>query len=162
MKTFNSNKVIFVIITFFAISGLIYAYPPDNAAVLYYKAATFYEPDGKISKMLNDLRSGNIEPNEAIRNYVNENRFVIDTVLDAAEVKNCDWGIDYSQGFETKIPQLASFRNIAYLIDADAIILSKDGNYKAALERCMSLSKMARHINDRVLVSYLVGIAIQG
>jgi hypothetical protein len=26
----------------------------------------------------------------------------------------------------------------------------------------MSLSKMARHINDRVLVSYLVGIAIQG
>ncbi len=162
MKTSKSNRLIFCTTAFFLMMSFAYAYPPDNAAVLYYKAAMLYEPDAKISNMLSDLRSGRIEPNEAIRKYVNDNRFIIDTVLDAAEVKNCDWGIDYSQGMGTKLPPLASFRKISFLITADAKILNADGDYKAALERCMSLSKMARHINDRVLVSYLVGIAIQG
>ncbi len=162
MKASNNHKLILVTIAFLLTVIFAYSYPPDNAAVLYYKAATLYEADGKMSNMLSDLRSGRIEPNETIRNYINENRFVIETVLDAAELKNCDWGIDYSRGMEAKLPPLASFRNIAFLIAADAKILAEDGDYKTAMNRCMSLCKMARHTNDRVFVNYLVGIAIQG
>jgi len=53
-------------------------------------------------------------------------------------------------------------RKLSRLVVADAKILATDGDYEAAISHCMSLYRMARHINDRVFISYLVGIAING
>lgn len=143
-------------------AACVYSYPPDNAAVLYYKAAVLYEVDSNMADMLADLQKGEIELNDKIREFVKKNRLIINTVLDASEVKNCDWGMDFSQGFEMEMPPLASMKKLARLVRADAEILAIEGDYEAAISRCMSLYKMARHINDRVYISYLVGIAING
>jgi hypothetical protein len=165
MKIFKNYKLILSAIVFFLSSASVYSYPPDNAAIFYYKTAILYAPDEKIEKMLEDFSKETADFSKAnvdkIREFVNENRSIIDTVLDAAEIKNCDWGVNYSQGPATKIPQVCA-RKLAYLVLADAKILAKDGNYETALSRCMSLYKIARHINDRIIVTHLLGIAVNG
>ncbi len=160
MKTSKNHKLILSVLVFFLTTACVYAYPPDNAAVLYYKAAMTYEVDSEMADMLRYFRKGKIELNDQIREFVKKNRFRINTILDASEVKNCDWGRDFTRGFEAEIPQVASMRKLARLVTADAKILAADGDYEAALSRCMSLYKMARHANDRDFLCYLVGVAI--
>jgi hypothetical protein len=82
-------------------------------------------------------------------------------VLDASEVKNCDWGIDYSQGPDTLMPPFYQFRRLSYLTFADARILARRGEYKAGFRRCVSIYKMSRHVNERLLIiGYLVGLGL--
>ena len=134
MKTLR-NILILSAIVFFLTVGCAYSYPPDNAAVLYYKAAMLYEVDSNMADMLADLQKDNFKLNDKIKEFVKKNRLIINTVLDASEVKNCDWGMDYSQGINTLMPSLGNFKKLTYLIIADAKILAKDGNYEAALNR---------------------------
>jgi len=166
MKISNNYKLILSAIVFFLSSASVYSYPPDNAAILYYKAAMLYAPDEKIEKVLDDFSKETADFSKAnidkIREFVSKNRSTIDTLLDAAEIKNCDWGLDYSQGLEMEMPQLGNIRKMVYLVLADAKILAKDGNYETALSRCISLYKIARHINDRIIVAHLLGIAVNG
>lgn len=166
MRTINTNKLTTVALCTALIllisTPLAFAYPPDNAAVLYYKAALLYEVDDEMADMLADLQKGKIELNDKIREFVKKNRLIINTVLDASEVKNCDWGMDFSQGMGMQMPALSSLRKLSRLVVADAKILADNEDYEAAISRCMSLYRMARHVNDRVYISYLVGIAING
>ncbi|MFH1614646.1 MAG: hypothetical protein ABIG61_06150 [Planctomycetota bacterium] len=158
----KNSKLVLAMIVLFLSAPYVYAYPPNNAAVLYYKAAVLYEVDDEMANMLADLQKGEIEVNDKIREFVEKNSSIINTVLDAAEVKDCDWGMDFSQGVAMEMPPLGSMRKIARLIIADAKILAKDGRYGPAIYHCMGLYKMARHINDRIYISYLVGLAING
>ncbi len=163
MKVLKNDNLIFSIILFFLTVPCVYAYPPDNAAVLYYKAAEFYDAaDPEMADMLDDFRDGKIELNDEIRDFVDNNRLIIETVLDASEVKNCDWGMNPSQGLNMLAPPMYNIKKLSQLIATDAKILAEDGHYGPAIHRCMSLYKMARHINDRVLICYLVGIAVTG
>ena len=163
MKTSKNHKIILSVAVFFLAAASVYAYPPDNAAVLYYKASVLYNNvDDELKEMVADFQKGEIELNDEIKMFVKTKRRIINTVLDASEVKNCDWGIDFSQGFAAVMPHLSKMRQLSYLVIADAKILTADEDYETALSRCMNLYKMARHINERTFVSYLVGIAING
>jgi hypothetical protein len=162
MNIFKNSKLVLAAIVLSLSATCAYSYPPDNAAVLYYKAASLYEVDDEMAEMLSDLQKGKIELNDRIREFVKKNRLIINTVLDATEVKNCDWGMDFSQGLDMMFPRLGSFRRLVYLVIADAKILAAEGDYEVALGRCMNLYKMARHLNDRVYINYLVGIAVNG
>lgn len=127
MKTTKNYKIILSAIIFFLTATCVYSYPPDNAAVLYYKAAVLYEVDEEMANMLADLSKDRIEVNDKIREFVKKNHLVINTVLDAAEIKNCDWGIDISQGIETEVPHISKMKRLSRLVIADAKILAKDG-----------------------------------
>ncbi len=162
MKTLNNNKMILLTCILFLSTICAYAYPPDNAAVLYFKTIMSYEVDDEMTDMLDDFRRDKIELNDKIRTFVDENRLTINSVLDASEVKNCDWGLDISQGWNMQMPQLGGMKNLARLIVADAKILAQDGHYELAINNCMSLYRMARHVNDRNLICYLVGTTING
>ena len=163
MKTIKSRKItktVFVVLVLLVSALSAFAYPPDNAAVLYYQACMLYEVESEMNGMLNDLRSGRIEPNEEIKEFLKMNRRVIDFVLDASEIRHCDWGVDYSQGCEALMPPFHKFRRLSYLTFADARVLAQQGDYKTALSRCISLYKMARHVNERLIISYLVAVGI--
>lgn len=160
MKALKGDKLILSAAVFFMMAACAYSYPPDNAAVLYYKAAVLYEVDSEMADMLADLQKGEVEINDKIREFVKKNRLIINTVLDASEVKNCDWGMDFSQGLAMEMPPLESMRKLARLVIADAKISSEAGDYETTISHCMSLYRMARHIDDRVYISHLVGIAI--
>lgn len=165
MKTIESKRTtaaILAAMVLFVSTRSAFAYPPENAAVLYYQACMLYEVDAEMSDMLNDLRRGKIEPNERIREFLKQNQRIINFVLDASEVKDCDWGIDYSQGPDALMPPLSQFRRLSFLTFADAKVLAHGGEYKAAFGRCISIYKMARHINERLIISYLIGIGLSG
>ena len=136
------------------------AYPPDNAAVLYYKACLLYQPDDAMKKMLTDLSKGKIKLNKKIKKYVKSQHNVINSVVTAAHLPDCDWGYDYSQGFALMMPGLSALRNVARLIVADAKILAAQGKYETSLECCLTIKKMARHVSDRPIITHLVGITM--
>ena len=137
------------------------AYPPDNAAVLYYKAfMILQEPSEEVKNMMTDLRGCKVKPNDEIRQYLQDNRHVIELVETAAGVRDCDWGYDISKGFNVLLPELSKIRMTAFLLTAKAQTLAEQGDYKAALDNCLTIHKMARHVGDRMLISYLVGNAM--
>ncbi len=138
------------------------AYPPDNAAVLYYKAFTLYEQPDDIGNALWDYWKGRIESNEKIEKFIEKNRRIIDIVLDGTRIDDCDWGLDYSQGTEVLLPPHHKARDIFALLAAEARAHADKGDYRKALGRCISTYRMARHLNERPIICYLVGIAING
>jgi len=161
MKTIRSRKrakAVFAVLVLLVSGPSLSAYPPDNAAVLYYKAFMLYEPEHQID--LWDYWKGNIESNEKIEEFLKKNRRIIDIVLDATQIDHCDWGLDYSQGTEVLLPPHHKAREIFTLLAADARAQADRGDYRKALGRCMSIYKMARHLNERPIICYIVGTAI--
>jgi hypothetical protein len=139
------------------------AYPPDNAAVLYYKTCLEYQKlDGDLKKELPAVATGKAEPSQAMRKYIKGQADRIKTLADAARIKACDWGYDYSKGFDMVLAPLGDMRTLARIVLADANIRLEDGDWQGGLERCRIAYGMARHVKtDSVLVCNLVGIAIE-
>jgi hypothetical protein len=161
MKTVVRNILIGIVLS--ASAGQAFAYPPDNAAVLYYRAFMLMEePNKAIGKMISDLRKGESVVNEQIRRYVERNRKAINVIVTATDIRSCDWGLDFSEGLELAMPNLAKCRQAAYMLATDAKVLAKQGDYEMALERCVVIHKMSIHVGDDTLVSCLVGVAIKG
>ncbi len=147
----------------FISAGQAFAYPPDNAAVLYYKSFLLLEePNDAMKKMLRDLKDGNTSLNEPIRQYIDKNRKVINEVVTAAEIKNCDWGLDFSEWFDTKIEHLSKCRQMGYVLAADAKIFTEKGDYQTALERCFAIYKMGEHVGNDTVIQGLVSVAMRG
>jgi hypothetical protein len=166
MKTIMKKKLTTTVcITFMMLilSSSVFAYPPDpdNAALVYYQAYITYEKsDDTMEDMVTDLSKGKIEPNERIRKYIENCRSAIDSAVAASEIPNCNWGLRYSKGFEMSLPHLAQMRKLAFIIGAEIRILAADGHYQKALERCLTLHKMSKHMGDETIISFLVAMAI--
>jgi hypothetical protein len=163
MKTIARKKltiVVLVSLITLASTQPAFAYPPDNAAILYYRACLSYQADEEMEGALSDLHKGKIELDDQIREYVEKNRYVINLVLDASEVRNCDWGLDYSDGLAVLAPPLNVLRKLGRLVIADGKILAEEGDYEAALSRCLSVRKMGRHVGEPLIIDYLVGISL--
>ncbi|MHC4643253.1 MAG: hypothetical protein ACYS32_16535, partial [Planctomycetota bacterium] len=163
MKTIKIRiitTVILAVLVLLVSAPSVFAYPPDNAAVLYYKAFMLYESPDNIGPMLWDYWKGNIELNEKIEEHLSRNQRVIKIVLDATRIDNCDWGLDYSQGTAVLLPPLHKARELFALLAAEATMQADRGDYRKALGRCMSIYRMARHLNERPIVCYIVAVAI--
>lgn len=161
MRTINKlTKIACVIVMFLALGPSVFAYPPDNAAVLYYQACLMYQPDKHMWDLLTDCARGDVELTEEIIKHVEEHDQVIEMVVDAAGVPYCDWGMDYSKGLDMPYPALGKMKRLAVLTLVDARMIAEEGDYELALERCLTVYEMARHISDRPLIYWLVGIAI--
>ncbi len=154
-------KGILIGLVLLASAGQAFAYPPDNAAVLYYKSFMLLEePNENLKKMLSDLSKGNIGLNEQIRQYIEKNRKVIKDVVTAAEIRNCDWGLDFSEGYSLMIPHLAKCTQMAYILAADVKVLAEKGDYREALERCLTIHKVGIHVGDDMIIQGLMCIAL--
>jgi len=164
MKTINRNMMRQMICATFILLGptsLVYAYPPDNAAVLYYRACLIYDANDMMTNKVTDFVKGNIGIDKEIKDYVQKNKFAIKYFVDAGDAPNCDWGLDYSEGIELQMPRLAPLRILARIVQAQAKIAADSADYKRALELCLSIHEASPHIADGgVLISHLVGISL--
>lgn len=137
------------------------AYPPDNAAVLYYRAFSLMEHQvGGLDRALRDYAKGKAPLSGQVRQYLDDHQRVIDMINDATQIEHCDWGVDYSKGLETLWPELSRCREGAFLLTAHAMRLSQGGDQTAALKQCLGIHRMARHVDRDALVSRLVSIAM--
>jgi len=133
---------------------------PDNAALLYYQAFLLRpEPDADTSSSIDKVISGG-EPDEKLREYLNlsDCRDTIEIAEAAAQLPQCNWGIQFSQGFGSRLPQLVHFRPLTFLLYADARILATDGDFRAALDRCLTIRRFARHIGDDTTTNYAISV----
>jgi len=164
MKTTNHKtlvKTTCILLITLTSASLVEAYPPDNAAVLYYKAFLILkEPSQEVKEMMADMRHGKIKANDQVRQCLEENRYALEFVETAADVRECDWGHDTSRGLGVLMPELSKVRSTAFMLTANAQILAEEGDYRAALARCLTIHKMARHVSDSLLISYLVSTAL--
>jgi hypothetical protein len=162
-KTKNTKKLILCTAALLLMTASAFAeYPPDNAAVLYYKAFMLYKPDDTMGDMLSDYAMGKTTSNEKLTEFLNKSKTqrIIGAVTDASQIQNCDWGLNLDEGFEMEMPFLGSLRKLTYLILADAKLLAEQGDYKAAFSQCVAVKKMAVHAGDDTLISFLVSVAI--
>jgi hypothetical protein len=140
------------------------ALPPDpnNAALLYYQAfLVIPHPDDRaVTDLVAGVANGTAAPNDAVKEYVKKCGNAIDYAVAASNLPRCDWGLAYSRGFSALMPHLGQARSLARLVLADARILSAEGNYRPALERCLTVYKLAGHLGDNVLISVLVSAAV--
>jgi hypothetical protein len=153
-----------VVLVLFASNALVLALPPDpdNAALLYYQAFLLRkQPDETMKEMLGDLSRGKIPVDKRITEYVESNRRVIELTIAAADIPICDWGLKFSDGWSMEIPYLWEAREIFRLLIADARILAGKADYESAIDRCVSVRKLASHAaEETTLVGYLAGSKI--
>ena len=162
METISSKKLTKMIVGALILLTsieLLVAKAPDNAALLYYQAFMVYqEPENQATlKAMSDLLKGGIQPSEVVSKYLKRNQRAIDLVLTAAEIPDCDWGLDFSQGTSMQMPYLSPHRRVSKIILADARILAAQGHHRMALSRCLTAYKMAAHAGDDMIISFLMG-----
>ncbi|MFB0554498.1 MAG: hypothetical protein ACETWQ_14430 [Phycisphaerae bacterium] len=166
METVNDKKLTtttYVTLMLLVLTSPALAYPPDpdNAALLYYQSyIAFEKADDTMQEMVADLAKGKIEPNEKIKKYIENCRGAIKLAVAAAEIPNCNWGLKYSDGFEMSLAYLPQTRKLAFIIGAEIRILAADGDYQKALNRCLTLHKMSRHMGDDTIISFLVAMSL--
>ncbi len=135
---------------------------PDNAALLYYQALLIHhEPNDAIASAYQDFVAGKTGPADEIRQYVASSRAALDYATLASKVQDCDWGLPYSKGFSMLLSHLSHYRSLGRLIIADARLAAHQGGHETALDRCFQLQRMADHLGDDTLISYLVGLAVR-
>ncbi|MCP3903703.1 MAG: hypothetical protein GY715_08725, partial [Planctomycetes bacterium] len=72
-----------------------------------------------------------------------------------------DFDLDWSQGFELRLPHLGRLRKITRVAQADALVHLADGNGAGAAMRIASIYGLADHFeSDRIMISSLLGRAI--
>ena len=141
-----------------------FALPPDpnNSALLYYQAYLLRPEldESTYLAMYEVLRDG-AEPNEQIRKYLDQRitRKTIEVTEAAARIPRCNWGLRYSQGFGLNLC-LVEPRQLAMLLALDAETLAKDGNYRVALSRCLTIRRLAGHLADHTIHMYAVALSL--
>jgi len=129
---------------------------PDNAALLYYQAFLLRpEPNMATSSQINEVLKG-AEPGREIRIYLGRCLPMIQTAEVASQIPQCAWGIWYGTeaGFGVNSLQIET-RNLVFILAVDARTLAADGHYRAALARCSTIRRLASHIGDETLLTYL-------
>ena len=129
---------------------------PDNAALLYYQAFLLRpEPNMAISSQINQILKG-AEPDRRIRIYLGHCLPMIRVAEVASQIPQCTWGIWYGPETGFGIDSLGvEIRHLRYILAVDARTLAADGHYRAALARCLTIRRLARHVGDETVIAYL-------
>lgn len=156
---------VFITLAVIIVASPVLAIPPDpdNAALLYYQGfLTLAQLSDEARDHIGDVARGETPPDNQVREDIGKCAGAIAFAEAAARVPACNWGMRHSQGFDALMPQMAQMRFLTYVLIADARIRAADGEYKAALERCLMTGTFARHVGDDTLISYLVSRSVRG
>jgi hypothetical protein len=137
---------------------------PDNAALLYYQAFLLRpELDNDTFIHFNSVLRG-AQPDEKVREYLGmvQTRETLRLAAAATQILDCSWGIIRSEGGYSLDVVSGELRQLVLLLEVDARTLAADGDYRAALDRCLSIRRLAQHIADEGLIGYLVSMSYQG
>jgi hypothetical protein len=159
---FNAKKAICsicVIVTLwlFGVRAATLPPDPDNAALLYYQAFLLL-PDPNMNLIYPVLDGA--EPDEKVREYIEDAHKAIELAEAASKIPDCTWGIIYSQGLGANLPQLEQCHCLTNILNVEARILAADGEYLAALEKCLTILRLAQHIGNDTLLSYVVSLDV--
>ncbi len=85
---------------------------------------------------------------------------VIDRLVWATALEQCDWEIDYSAGVDTKLPHLKGMRTLTRLLQADARCALQRNDSATAAADLAAIANMSRHVNGKSIIETLVAGAM--
>ncbi len=135
---------------------------PDNAALLYYQGfLSLPQLSQEERGHIGEVARGKAPPDDKVREHIAQSDGAIHFAEAGTKVPDCQWGVQFSQGFDALMPQMAQMRFMTFVLIADARVHAADGDYRGALERCLMTETFACHIGDDTLISYLVTISVR-
>jgi len=135
---------------------------PDNAALLYYQGfLSMPQLSEEARDHIADVAGGKIAPDDQVRQDIGQSAGGIHFIEAAVKVPVCQWGIQFSEGFDALMPQFAQIRLMTFVLLADARVRAADGDYRGAFERCLMTETFARHVGNDTLISYLVSVSVR-
>jgi hypothetical protein len=135
---------------------------PDNAALLYYQGfLSLPQLSQEERSHIGDVARGKIPPDDKVRGYIAQSNGAIHLAEAAAKVPDCQWGVQFSEGYDALMPQMAQMRYMTFVLVADARVRAADGDYRGALERCLMTETFAYHIGNDTFISYLITISVR-
>jgi len=138
-----------------------FAYPPDNAAVLYYWALSLIPNEQELCDRVTEYAKGKIPLDEDTARFIRRQKWIIRFLSEGSRIAHCDWGIDYSRGVGTRLPELNRLNFVARLMVADARRLKQSGDIQQALERLLCVHRMATHVSAGVTICHLFGLSMR-
>jgi hypothetical protein len=154
----NTIAAIYGVVVLAASGASASALPPDpnNAALVYYRAYLVRPgPDRPWPESLNKFIEGS-ESLEDVKLDLWIRRDKIELIETAAKMSKCDWGLRYSKGLGLDAPHFLMMQQFAWLLRADVQRLAVEGQYRAALERCMTIRRLGRHVGGETLLARAV------
>lgn len=117
---------------------------PGNAALLYYQAFLLRpEPNDAMQYEIYP----DTEPTRQIRAYMGHCLPVIEIVEIASRMPGCIWGV-WPERRLSLVALRREIGRIENILLVDAKTLAVDGHYHVALERCLIVRRLARHLSD--------------
>jgi hypothetical protein len=148
----------------FAFGQSSFELPPlsDNAALQYWQAvATLPALDASQEKMLENWATTPLGVSTS--KLLDQCQTSLTYMRRAATMRECDWGLDYSEGISLHLPHLAKGRLLARIAMLDARRALAAGDVNKVGEDMRSAVTLARQMGrDYTLVSMLVCYAIEG
>jgi len=129
---------------------------PDNAALLYCQAFLLLPEQDLATSMLIDNILKGAEPDKRIRVYLGHCQKMLRLTEFATQMPQCTWGIGYGFGAGDLASEL---RRLNFILAVDARTLAADGHYRAALERCLTIRRLARHLGDDNVLLYSISMS---
>ena len=122
---------------------------PDNAAMLYYQAFLLRPYlDKTTSQKIDNVLQG-AKADRQVRTYLGHCLPMIQTAEIASQIPQCSWAIGYRTGPRFDWKELYhEVSNLKDILVLDARVLVADGHYCAALESCLTLRRLARHLSN--------------
>ncbi len=134
-----------------------------NAALQYWLAfSQLPTPDKDQEKLLAEPQSvSGSDP--AVTKLLEKSQQSLMFLHRGAQLKKCDWGLDYNDGVSMLMPHLSKARDLARVAALDARRAFENGNWKAGRRDFTSIMVMARHASrDPVVIGVLIRLAIEG
>ena len=125
---------------------------PGNAALLYYQAFLLRpEPSVASDERMHYIFIGD-QPSERLKQvkaYLGRCLPVMEAVEMASQMRQCTWGLDLWPEHRLSVKAFRSeVSHLSRIFLVDAKILAADGRYHMALERCLTVRRLAGHLSD--------------
>lgn len=118
-----------------------------NAALLYYQAfLLFPDPNEALQKKINDVCRG-AEPDTSTRIFLGQCVPTLEMFKIASRMSDCTWGT-WHEHDRIRTGMSPKLYNLRRIISVDAHTLASDGHYHAALDQCLTLRRIARHLSE--------------
>jgi len=139
-------------------------YPPvsENAALQYWLAfATMPTLDAGQEKLLDNWATAPLD--DAVNKLLDQSQTSLMFLHRGAQLRECDWGLDYRDGAQMYLPYLFKARQLARLAALDARRAFETKDYDQGHDDAFGMIVLARNVGkDYTLVSMLVCYAIEG
>jgi hypothetical protein len=118
-----------------------------NAALLYYQAFLLLpDPNEALQKKITAVRQG-AEPDTSIRVFLGQCVPTLEMFKIASRMSDCTWGT-WPEYDRIRTGMASKLYNLRRTLSVDALTLASDGYYHAALDQCLTLRRIARHLSE--------------